>query len=204
MTNYVIRRTFFAILTFFGITILVYWMSALAPGSPLDSLLADPGMTLAEVERRKAELGLDQPVYIQYFTWLKELLKGNWGYSYTTYRAVKDVVFERVGATLSLTVFAIALSYLIGIPLGLISSLRSYSPLDYTNSTLAFIVSGVPGFFLGMILVYVFAIKLKWLPFSGMHSANDQGFGDLVRHLLLPAFAIAMPEIGKVMRHVRR
>lgn len=89
MTNYVIRRTFFAILTFFGITILVYWMSALAPGSPLDSLLADPGMTLAEVERRKAELGLDQPVYIQYFTWLKELLKGNWGYSYTTYRAVR-------------------------------------------------------------------------------------------------------------------
>lgn len=203
MTNYVIRRTFFAILTLFGITILVYWMSTLAPGSPLDSLLADPGMTLAEVERRKAELGLDQPVYIQYFTWLKELLKGNWGYSYTTYRAVKDMVFERVGATLSLTVFAIALSYLIGIPLGLISSLRSYSPLDYTNSTLAFIVSGVPGFFLGMILVYVFAIKLKWLPFSGMHSANDQGFRDLVRHLLLPAFAIAMPEIGKVMRHVR-
>ena len=95
MTNYVIRRTFFAILTLFGITILVYWMSTLAPGSPLDSLLADPGMTLAEVERRKAELGLDQPVYIQYFTWLKELLKGNWGYSYTTYRAVKDMVFER-------------------------------------------------------------------------------------------------------------
>lgn len=89
MTNYVIRRTFFAILTFFGITILVYWMSALAPGSPLDSLLADPGMTLAEVERRKAELGLDQPVYIQYFTWLKELLKGNWGY-YEVQKALYD------------------------------------------------------------------------------------------------------------------
>lgn len=202
MRNYIIRRLFFTVFTFLGITILVYWVSSLA-GSPLDALLADPGMTVAEVERRKAELGLDQPIYIQYFTWLKELLHGNWGYSYVSYRAVSDVVFERVGATLLLTISAIALSYLIGIPLGLISSLRPYSGMDYVNSTAAFVFSGVPGFFLGMVLVYVFAIKLKLLPFSGMYSANGGGLGDLLLHLLLPALAIALPEVGKVMRHVR-
>jgi len=130
MTNYIIRRLFFSVITFLGITVLVYWMSTLAPGSPLDALLADPGMTLEEVARREKELGLDQPVYIQYFTWLKELLQGNWGFSYSSYRPVKDVVFERVGATLTLTVTAIFLSYLVGIPLGLASALKPYSTMD--------------------------------------------------------------------------
>ena len=124
MTNYIIRRLFFAILTFLGITILVYWMSSLA-GSPLDALLADPGMTAEEVARREQELGLDQPVFIQYVVWLKELLTGNMGFSYSTYRPVSDMVFERIGATLILTVTAIALSYVIGIPLGMFSALRS-------------------------------------------------------------------------------
>ncbi len=203
MTNYIIRRLFFSVITFLGITVLVYWMSTLAPGSPLDALLADPGMTLEEVARREKELGLDQPVYIQYFTWLKELLQGNWGFSYSSYRPVKDVVFERVGATLTLTVTAIFLSYLVGIPLGLASALKPYSTMDYVNSAGAFIVSGIPGFFMGMILVYVFAIRLKWFPFSGMHSAGGSGVMDLLAHLILPAFAIAFPEIGKVVRHVR-
>ena len=204
MTNYVARRILYAIITFFGITILVYWMSSLAPGSPLDSLLADPGMTAEEVARQKEALGLNQPVYIQYFTWLREMLSGNWGFSYSSYRPVKDVVFERVGYTLLLTISAVLFSYIVGIPMGIMASLKPYSGRDYITSTIAFVMSGVPGFFLGMILVYVFAIKLQWLPFSGIHSANgDQSIGDLIRHIVLPGLAIAMPEIGKVMRHVR-
>ena len=89
-------------------------MSTLAPGSPLDALLADPGMTKAEVARRSAELGLDKPVYIQYLNWLKELLHGNMGYSYTSYRPVADVVTERIAATLTLTVSAIIYLILLG------------------------------------------------------------------------------------------
>jgi len=204
LSNYIIRRTALAIITFFGITMLVYFMSTLAPGSPLDALLADPGMTKEEVVRRSAELGLDKPVYIQYFKWLNELLHGNMGYSYTSYRPVVDVVTERIAATLVLTVSAIVLSYIIGIPLGIISSLKPYSILDYIMSTLAFIMSGVPGFFLGMMLIYIFSVKLKILPFGGMYDAS--GATDLlvlIKHLVLPTFAIAIPEIGKVMRHVR-
>ena len=203
MTNYIIRRLFFAILTFLGITILVYWMSSLA-GSPLDALLADPGMTAEEVARREQELGLDQPVFVQYVIWLKELLTGNMGFSYSTYRPVSDMVFERIGATLILTVTAIALSYIVGIPLGMFSALRSGSPLDYSFSTMAFVLSGVPGFFLGMVLIYLLAIQWHILPFSGMYSAGGGGdILDLIRHLILPALAIALPEVGKVLRHVR-
>lgn len=204
MTNYIIRRTALAIITFFGITLLVYFMSTLAPGSPLDALLADPGMTKAEVARRSAELGLDKPVYIQYLNWLQELLHGNMGYSYTSYRPVADVVTERIAATLTLTVSAIILSYIVGVPLGIVSALKPYSILDYSMSTTAFVMTGVPGFFLGMILIFIFSVKLKILPFGGMYDAS--GSTDLliiIRHLILPALAIAIPEIGKVMRHVR-
>ena len=204
MTNYIIRRTALAVITFFGITILVYFMSTLAPGSPLDALLADPGMTKEEIARRSAELGLDQPVYIQYLSWLKEFLHGNMGFSYTSYRPVSDMITERIGATLSLTVTAILLSYLVGIPLGLISALKPYSLRDYSVSTAAFVMTGVPGFFLGMILIYIFAVKLKLLPFGGMYdSSGSNSIGVVIRHLILPAAAIAIPEIGKVMRHVR-
>lgn len=204
MTNYIIRRTALAVITFFGITILVYFMSTLAPGSPLDALLADPGMTKEEIARRSAELGLDQPVYIQYLSWLKEFLHGNMGFSYTSYRPVSDMITERIGATLSLTVTAILLSYLVGIPLGLISALKPYSLRDYYVSTAAFVMTGVPGFFLGMILIYIFAVKLKLLPFGGMYdSSGSHSIGVVIRHLILPAAAIAIPEIGKVMRHVR-
>ena len=204
MTNYIIRRTALAVITFFGITILVYFMSTLAPGSPLDALLADPGMTKEEIARRSAELGLDQPVYIQYSSWLKEFLHGNMGFSYTSYRPVSDMITERIGATLSLTVTAILLSYLVGIPLGLISALKPYSLRDYSVSTAAFVMTGVPGFFLGMILIYIFAVKLKLLPFGGMYdSSGSHSIGVVIRHLILPAAAIAIPEIGKVMRHVR-
>lgn len=204
MTNYIIRRTALAVITFFGITILVYFMSTLAPGSPLDALLADPGMTKEEIARRSAELGLDQPVYIQYLSWLKEFLHGNMGFSYTSYRPVSDMITERIGATLSLTVTAILLSYLVGIPLGLISALKPYSLRDYSVSTAAFVMTGVPGFFLGMILIYIFAVKLKLLPFGGMYdSSGSHSIGVVIRHLILPAAAIAIPEIGKVMRHVR-
>lgn len=204
MANYIIRRIALVIITFFGITMLVYFMSTLAPGSPLDALLADPGMTKEEVARRSAELGLDKPVYVQYFKWLKELLHGNMGYSYTSYRPVVDVVTERIGATLILTASAIILSYIIGVPLGIASALKPYSILDYSMSTVAFVMTGIPGFFLGMILIFIFSVKLKILPFGGMYGTS--GSRDLlviIRHLILPAFAIAIPEIGKVMRHVR-
>lgn len=204
MGNYIVRRIGLAIITFFGITILVYFMSTLAPGSPLDALMADPGMTKAELARRSAQLGLNQPAYIQYFTWLKELLHGNMGFSYTTYRPVTEIVTQRIGATLLLTVTAILLSYVIGIPLGIISSLKPYSLADYTSSTVAFILTGVPGFFTGMILIYIFSVVLQILPFGGMSdSGGSYSFLSVLQHLILPALAIALPEIGKVLRQVR-
>lgn len=117
--KYILKRILIAIPTFFGITILAYFILNLAPGSPLDALLADPGITPAELERKRVALGLDQPVIVQYFTWLKQLLTGNLGFSYSTQRPVATMILERLPATAILAASSILLSLVVSIPLGI-------------------------------------------------------------------------------------
>src|SRR5699024_4222819 len=97
--KYVLKRLLMAIPTFLGITILAYFILNLAPGSPLDAMLADPGITPDELERRRVALGLDQPVIVQYLSWLGQLFQGNMGFSYSTQRPVADMILERLPAT---------------------------------------------------------------------------------------------------------
>ena len=115
---------------FFGITILAYFILNMAPGSPLDALLADPGITPAELERKRVALGLDQPVIIQYFTWLKQLLTGNLGFSYSTQRPVAAMILERLPATAILAASSIVLSLIVSIPLGIFAASRPNSGRD--------------------------------------------------------------------------
>ena len=119
-TKYVLKRLLIAIPTFFGITILAYIISSMAPGSPLDMLLADPRMTAEEIARREAALGLDQPVIVQYFTWLGQFLQGNLGFSYRTGRGVLTMIGERLGPTLLLTCSSLVLSLAVALPLGIL------------------------------------------------------------------------------------
>ncbi len=118
-SKYFVKRLLIAIPTFLGITLLAYFISSLAPGSPLDALLADPRINAAELERRRIELGLDQNVLIQYWNWLKSLLQGNLGYSFGASRqSVNQMISERLGATMLLSGSALLFSILLSIPLG--------------------------------------------------------------------------------------
>ena len=125
--KYILKRILIAIPTFFGITILAYFILNLAPGSPLDALLADPGITPAELERKRVALGLDQPVIVQYFTWLKQLLTGNLGFSYSTQRPVATMILERLPATAILAASSILLSLVVSIPLGIFAASKPNS-----------------------------------------------------------------------------
>ena len=126
--KYILKRILIAIPTFFGITILAYFILNMAPGSPLDALLADPGITPAELERKRVALGLDQPVIIQYFTWLKQLLTGNLGFSYSTQRPVAAMILERLPATAILAASSIVLSLIVSIPLGIFAHVVIRTP----------------------------------------------------------------------------
>ena len=180
--KYILKRILIAIPTFFGITILAYFILNMAPGSPLDALLADPGITPAELERKRVALGLDQPVIIQYFTWLKQLLTGNLGFSYSTQRPVATMILERLPATAILAASSIVLSLIVSIPLGIFAASRPNSGRDYFSGGLSMLMMATPNFFVGLVFIYLFAIVFNILPSGGMYSSFQQ-IGGWVRNM---------------------
>ena len=202
--KYVLKRLLMAIPTFLGITILAYFILNLAPGSPLDALLADPGITPAELERRRVALGLGQPVIIQYFNWLKLLLQGNLGFSYSTQRPVADMILERLPATASLAACSIVLSLLVAIPLGIYAASKPNSKRDYISGGISLLMMATPNFFVGLVFIYLFAIVFRILPSGGMYSSSSvRTFGDLARHMVMPCLVLSFQQIGGWVRHMR-
>ena len=202
--KYILKRILVAIPTFFGITILAYFILNLAPGSPLDALLADPGITPAELERKRVALGLDQPVIVQYFTWLKQLLTGNLGFSYSTQRPVATMILERLPATAILAASSILLSLVVSIPLGIFAASKPNSKRDYFSGGLSMLMMATPNFFVGLVFIYLFAIVFQILPSGGMYSSSGaRTFGDLMKHMILPCLVLSFQQIGGWVRHMR-
>jgi len=204
MSRYIIRRILIAIPVFFGITILAYFIISLIPGSPLDLLLQNPSMSIGELERKKREMGLDQPIIIQYFNWLAEMFKGNMGISYRTNRPVFNMIAERVGPTILLTFSSLIVAYVIGIPIGIIAAVKRYSWLDYSSTLLAFLAASTPNFFLGLVFIYIFSVNLEIFPIGGMFaSGSEASIMDLLLHMIMPVIVLAAQQFGKIIRYTR-
>lgn len=204
MKKYVLKRLLIAIPTFFGITVLVYFISSMATGSPVEMMLGSSMVTAADVEALRHELGLDQPVYIQYLKWLGQLLQGNFGMSYRSSQPVLDMIMGRIGPTLLLTLSATAFSVLVAVPLGIMSAYKPYSGWDYISSGLSFIGSSMPNFFAGLVLIYLLAVKAKVLPMGGMYdSSGNRSLGSLLLHMIMPLLVLAIQQIGSILRQTR-
>lgn len=204
MTTYLIRRLLISIPVLFGVTIVNFVIINLAPGNPVEMMI-DPNLTPDVIEQRKEALGLNDPVYVQYFHWLINVLQGNLGYSYSTYVPVAELIGERIGPTLLLMGTGLILGLIIAIPLGIISAVKQYSWVDYLSTGFSFMGISIPHFFLGLGLIYIFALQLGWLPSGGMQSLGAQGGGflDRLQHLILPASMLAVGIAGKKLRYVR-
>lgn len=203
-SKYVLKRLLIGIPTFIGITMLCYIVSSMASGSPLDYLLADPYISAEEIARRKAQLGLDQPVIIQYFNWLREFLQGNLGFSYRTQQPVWVMIMERIGPTLLISFSSVMLSLLIAVPMGIMAATKPYSIRDYASSGLSFGLAAMPNFFVGLTLIYIFSVKLKALPSGGMYdSSGTYQIRDLVRHMVLPTLVLSFQQTGSWIRYMR-
>lgn len=204
MKKYIVKRLLIAIPTFIGITILVYLLSSLAEGSPLDMLLSNPYITAEEIARKRVEYGLDKNVFVQYFNWLKQLLQGNMGYSYRTNLPVLGMILERLGPTLVLTFSATIFSVLVAVPLGIMSAYKPYSGWDYISSGLSFVGSATPNFFAGLLLIYLFSVRLKLLPIGGMYDTSGiRTLPMLLKHLILPAMVLSIQQVGRLIRQTR-
>lgn len=202
MWKYILKRILIAIPVLLGITVIDYAMMCLA-GSPLE-MLQGPRISEAAVEAKKIAMGLDQPFYVQYFVWLGQLLKGNMGYSTKTYQAVSSMIAEHLGPTLLLMGTSLAVSLLLAVPAGIFSALRQYSKGDYAVVTLSFLGSSVPGFFLSLLLIYLFTVKSGWLPSSGMSTLGaEPSAADVARHLVMPVIVLAVSLAGTNIRYIR-
>ena len=202
MGKYIIKRILIAIPVLIGITIIDYAIMCLA-GSPLQ-MLQGPRISQAAVAAKEIALGLDKPFYVQYFVWLKQLLHGNMGYSIKSYQAVSEMIASHLGPTLLLMGVSLLVSLLMAVPAGIYSAIKQYSAGDYTVVTLSFLGSSVPGFFLSLLLIYLFTVKLGWLPSSGMETLGTAGgAGDVAKHMVMPVLVLATSMAGTNIRYIR-
>mgnify|MGYP005818570275 CR=1 FL=1 len=203
MTRYLIRRLLLLLPVLLGVTVMSYFIITLAPGDPVD-LLIDPNMTAADKEIKRHALGLDQPVIVQYGQWLWQLLHGNLGYSFATYQSVGLRIAERIGPTLLLSGTALLIAYLLAIPLGIVSARRQYSWVDYGATVFALLGVSLPSFFVGLLGIWLFSLRLNWLPTGNMITVpGGGGVVDVVTHLVMPAAVLSLATLGSEIRYVR-
>ncbi len=205
MQKYVLRRLLTGIPVFFGITVIMFFLINSTPGDPLAALInLEATRDEQMLQQLRHDLGLDRPVPVRYVFWLGQMVRGNLGESFVTRRPVIVEIQLRLPATLQLMGTALGLALLMGIPLGILSAVRQYSILDYILTVGGFFWVSVPIFFLGLALLYIFALKLDLFPTSGMTTAGaSYSFWDNLYHMILPAFAIATTNIAGFMRYTR-
>ena len=201
MTRYLIRRTISAVIVIWAVATLVFFMLRAVPGDPFRAMLADVDPQAADELRRK--FGLDRPMYIQYFLWMGRMAQGDLGNSiYGSNVSVSRIIAEAFPRTLSLAGLAFVISLILAISAGIVSAVRKNSTLDHAFTFFAFLGLSMPDFWLGILLIIVFAVNLQWLPAIG-YVPLSKGFWPWLSHLILPAIAAGTPFSAIVARMTR-
>lgn len=204
MTRYILQRLLLAIPTLLAASICVFLLLQAIPGGPLTMYENNPLVTVEDIERLKKTMGLDGSPIVQYGRWLQNVLKGDIGWSLVTHRPVLPMIVERLPNTFLLVGTAFIVSLMIAIPIGMLSAIRQYSIFDHIATGLAFVGQAVPIFWLGLMLIIVFSLQLKWFPAGGMMTIGAPfSILDRIKHLLLPAMMMGTALAGRYIRFVR-
>jgi peptide/nickel transport system permease protein len=200
--GYVLRRLFQGVVLLVVVSAVIFAIVHSAPGGP--ALLIHPDMDPTQVKAMERQLGLDDPIPVQYARWIGNAVRGNLGTSYQHSLPTLELLAERLPNTLLLSGVALALAVLLAIPLGTISAVYRYSYLDYAATVTAFAGVSIPVFWLAILLIIVFSVTLGWLPSAGMRTVGaPASAGDLLRHLLMPSLVLATFPLAQLMRYVR-
>ena len=205
---YIFNRLLSAIPLLFGITFLSFLMMHLAPGDPTLMYL-DPNVSAQDLDQVKKNLGLDQPLLMQYFYWLKELGQGNLGYSYVTGKPVVEAILERLPATLILSIASLILILLITFPLGIICGYKKDTWVDDSITIFSFLGLSIPTFWLGLIFILIFSLQLNIFPTSGFLDPllSEASFfkkaSNIAYHMVLPLGTIIIGGIAGLIRYNR-
>lgn len=211
MIAYLIKRILMLIPLLFGITLITFSVIHLAPGEPVDMQTAMNPKVSAEARQKLREFyGLDKPLHVQYVTWLGRMARLDFGRSFAPdNRPVTDKIVERIPITLSLNIIALILEFGLAIPIGILAAVRRDTLLDKGITVFVFLGFAIPTFWLALLLMYFFGVKLDWLPISGLHSMGSELLGpfgrlwDLAKHLILPVGIATFGSLAGLSRYMR-
>lgn len=209
MLLYVIRRLLQTVPLLLVISALIFTLLQLMPGDPLYRMLEGiPNLRPQDYDRLRQLYGFDDPIIVQYGKWLWQLIQFNPGYSREYGQPVFDIILPALKNTLILTILAVVIGKLIAIALGIFSAVRQYSFSDYLLTATTFVAYSVPAFWLGLMLIVLFSVKLGWLPTSGIVNSeltpgSWEATWDWIKHLILPVAVLAISEIIQVQRFMR-
>jgi peptide/nickel transport system permease protein len=205
MTTFIIRRLIQSVIVFFLITILVFLVMRLLPGDPIYMIIskaASETATQMDLEKIRHQYGLDRSLAVQYFDWLGGVFRGDFGVSILTNTDIRQEIFRRLPITLHLGVLALILSFFLGIPAGIISAVRRGTWIDTVVTSLANIGITIPVFWLAVLLMYAFALKLQWLPVFG-YTSPFTDFWENTRQIIMPVICLAVTTVAGVARQTR-
>lgn len=189
MLKTVLQRLLQIIPTLLIIVSITFVLTRMIPGDPAAAMLG-PQASLDEITKLRTEMGLNASLGQQYLNYLGDIVRGNFGHSYSYSESVLNLILERLPNTLVLSITSLILSILVSIPLGIVSAVKQYSVFDYTAMVLALVGVSMPIFWLGLMLVLIFSVGLGWLPTMGMGSISN-GLGDVIRHMILPVICLS-------------
>ncbi|HEY2908110.1 MAG TPA: ABC transporter permease [Vicinamibacterales bacterium] len=203
MARFIARRCLQALPLLLVISTLVFALIHAAPGGPLAIYLSNPNVRPEDIERLRRALGLDRPLWNQYWSWLAAFVRGDWGYSFGDGRLVTTRVLERLPATLELVGVALAAAFALTLPLGILSAVKRGAWLDRVTSTASIAGISLPAFWLGLLAQLVFAVGLGWLPSSGRSNVGGGDLVDHLQHLVMPAAVLALIQAAGWSRYLR-
>lgn len=203
MGKYIIKRILITIPVLLLVTIFCFGIVNLAPGDPTDLYISE-NATAQQKEQMRENLGLNQPLPVQYVKWLGNLLQGNLGISFSSRVAVTEVLPNKIQATLTLMLATLLLSYILAIPLGIICAKKQGGWLDTLITSFSFLGVSIPNFFFGLGLIFIFALQLKWLPTGGMTTLGQESNAiDSLKHLIMPTVVLSAFYCSNMIRYVR-
>lgn len=201
MNRYIVKRIINMIPTLFIVATIVFIVTRIIPGDPAATILG-PQASIEEINNMRITMGLDKPVWEQFISYLRNLLVGDLGYSYAYNQSVTSLILERFPNTIILSLFALILALLVGIPAGVLSAYKRNTFVDYTVMVISLVGVSMPVFWLGVMLVLVFSVNLGLLPATGMGDLN-QGIGVYLSHLVLPSVTLATIPMSRFARITR-
>ena len=194
MVRFTIRRLLIMVVVLIGVLFIVFSLSHFMPGDPVISKLGST-YTQEQYDQTAAEMGLDKPFFVQFWNYMVGVVtRFDLGTSYQSNRSVRTMIFERVSVTLLLGILSTGVTVLLGVPLGVVSAIKQYSPLDYSVTTISLVFAAIPGFWLAMMLMLLFALKLGWLPSGGIGSWKNY---------VMPVLAQGLMPLASVTRMAR-